>query len=304
MRRSESDDKIEWRVVDNRVFLLGLDGLYRDLIKEHERGELLECARRIAGALDAGPADVPIEGYYAEDEQLTEYFRLVRTLQDIYENRRDEVSSLPEFIRLQEVTSSPIFGKPAPTSGLLPAGRDPLSQALLDSFPAWTVDHLVTAACDTALKTDDFSLVGLAARIKDAVVLAAVRESVVLYAEMAAGAAMYAPEPRYVWKVDSELADQSRRFIGTFNSLFDEQLPPPEPAQAARYWVAYCDNDILGRCVRLGYDDSTLPVRYYHWGIYRVAEGEFAVEDFWKTEVWTTSLYRSSLHRRGRGQDD
>lgn len=34
----------ERRVVDNRFFSLGLDGLYRDAMKEHERGELLGCA--------------------------------------------------------------------------------------------------------------------------------------------------------------------------------------------------------------------------------------------------------------------
>jgi len=59
-------------VVDNRVFLLGLDKLYRDAMKRHERGELLACARRVAAPLHETPADVPVEGYYAEDEQLTE----------------------------------------------------------------------------------------------------------------------------------------------------------------------------------------------------------------------------------------
>ena len=38
----------EQRIVDDRVFLLGLDKFYRDAMKRHERGELLESARRVA----------------------------------------------------------------------------------------------------------------------------------------------------------------------------------------------------------------------------------------------------------------
>ena len=100
----------ERRVVDNRVFLLGLDKLYRDAMKQHERGELLGCTRRVAKALNATPADVPVEGYYAEDERLTEYFRLVRALQDIDESATSKVDSLAEFQRLRDVTSAPLYG--------------------------------------------------------------------------------------------------------------------------------------------------------------------------------------------------
>ena len=38
------------RVVDNRVFLLGLDWLYRSAMQEHERTELRECARPREGS--------------------------------------------------------------------------------------------------------------------------------------------------------------------------------------------------------------------------------------------------------------
>ena len=37
------------RIVNNRVFLLGLDELYREAIKRHERDELLRSARETAG---------------------------------------------------------------------------------------------------------------------------------------------------------------------------------------------------------------------------------------------------------------
>jgi len=293
----------EQRVVDNRVFLLGLDKLYRDAMKQHERGELLMCARRVAEALHATPADVPVEGYYVEDQQLTEYFRLLRALQEIDEGSTAAVSSLPEFQRLLEITSAPLFGRPQHHFKLLPTGRDALSQALRDTSPEWTVEKLTAAAYSAAQETDDFSLVGLAARVEDVVVLAAARESVVLYAElMFAGVARRPRWPRYVWKVNQDLVDHAKRFIHTFHVLFGEDLPSPEPAQADRYWHACEDNEILGRCVRLGCDDTTSPMRHYHWAICR-ADSEYVVQEFWKAEVWTTERYRSALLVGGRCPD-
>jgi hypothetical protein len=290
----------EKRVVNNRVFLLGLDKLYREAIKQHERGELLRCARRIAKALRVSPADVPVEGYYADDEQLTEYFRLVRALQNVDEGATPSVASLSEFQRLRDVTSAPLYGRPQYTGKLLPAGSDALSQALHDTFPNWTVASLTAAAYIKAGEMDEISLVGLAARVKDAVLLAALRESVVLYAEMVMGAARHPPQPKYVWNVDKDLAQQARRFVDTFNVLFGEKLPPPEPAQVERYWHAYVKNEILGRCVRLGCDDTISPIRHYHWAICRGADGEFAVQEFWNPEVWTTTRYGLAL-RKARG---
>jgi len=285
----------ERRVVENKVFLLGLDKLYRDAMKQHERGELLRCARRVAQELNAKPADVPVEGYYSEDKQLTEYFRLIRALQGMDERFAPAVSALPEFQRLRDVESAPLYGRPQYSGKLLPTGRDALSQALLDTSPKWTMKGLTAAAYSFARDTDEISLVGLAARVQDAVVLTAARESVVLRAYLALGATGRAPRPQYVWKVDKELAEAARRFIHTFNTLFGEELPPPEPAQAERYWHAHSKNEILGRCVQLGYDNTISPIRYYHWAICRADNGEFAVQEFWKPEVWTTMQYRSLI---------
>ncbi len=58
--------------------MLGLDYLYRDAMKSHEVGELLPCARRVAQALEVLPGDVPVEGYYTESPELTEYFCLAK----------------------------------------------------------------------------------------------------------------------------------------------------------------------------------------------------------------------------------
>jgi hypothetical protein len=238
---------------------------------------------------------VPVEGYYADDGLLTEYFRLVRALQVIDKGATPSVEPLHEFRRLRDATSAPLYGRQLESDSLLPAGCDALSQALLDTFPDWTVASLTAAACKTARETDEISLVGLAARVKDSVVLAALRESVALYAQTVIGAALHPPPPEYIWQVDEDLAGHAARFIDTFNKLFGEKLPPPKPAQAERYWHAYHDNGILGRCVHLGYDDRALPVRHYHWAIRRGAPAEFEVHEFWDSEVWTTARYSSTI---------
>jgi hypothetical protein len=295
----QSHAETEDRVVDNRVLVLGLDKLYRDAMKRFERTELLDCARRVAEALHARPADVPIEGYYGESLELTEYFLLMRALQEIGEEAISAVSSLQEFNRLREVTSAPIFGQPQYNGKLLAVGHDALSKALFDTFPEWTVKRLTDAAYASALEMDDISLVGLAARIRDAVVLTATRESVVLYAGLICGSAAAPPEPRYIWTVDEDVAAQASRFVDAFNGLFGEELWSPAPKHAAYFWHAYTDNDIVGRCVRIGCDDRVSPIRHYHWAICRGKYGPFAVDDFWKSEVWTTERYRSTGRRQG-----
>ncbi len=96
------------RAVDNRAFLLGLDGLYRSSMKALESERLLPCARAVAEALHVQPANVPIEGYYHETPALEEYFRWMRSLQEQDEKAEAQVKHLPEFQLLWEVTNSPL----------------------------------------------------------------------------------------------------------------------------------------------------------------------------------------------------
>ena len=290
----------ERRIVDNRTFLLGLDKLYRDAIKPHEREELLRCARHVAAVLHVPPKNVPVEGYYTEDQLLTEYFSFMRALQSVDEERTRAVASLPEFQRLSEVMSAPLYGKPEHSGKLFPSGLDALSHALFDTRPEWSLERLTETAYNAAEKMDDFSLVGLAARIRDPIVLTATRESVVLYARAAPTSARGLRTPTYIWNVDKELAEQARRFIDAFRVLFGDQLPPPKPKQAKSYWQACKANKILGRCVRLGYNDAVSPVLQYHWAICRGDDYNFRVQEFWHQEVWTTERYRTVIDPGGR----
>ena len=286
-------------VVDNRVFLLGLDELYRAAMMQHEKTELLGCARRVSQELGVAPSTVPVEGYYAEEPELTEYFLLMRALQEVPRERERAVERLDEFQRLLAVTSSPIYGRPQRRM-LLPAGRDPLSAALdhenLDPS-RWTVEILTPLAARLAGESDDYSLVGLAALAEDPVVLTALRESVVLYAEVAlAASAMRRTE--FVWLVDPELAARAARFVATFNALVGADLPAPVAANAAHYWGAGRRSDVVGRCVRLG--QMPLGPPYYHWAIQAGPEGQLAVHEFWDATIWTTQRYRS----RGQMQQE
>jgi len=285
-------------VVDNRVLLLGLDALYREAMKQHEREELLPCARTVAAVLRTRPADGPVAGYYGEDDSLTEYFQLLRALQEIDGGRIPEVAHLPAFQRLKEILEAPLFGRGVHEGKLLPVGRDPLTQALIDTRPRWSVPGLTAQASVAARATGDFSLVGLAARAQEAVVLTALRESVVLYAERAVFSKQ--PAREFIWAVDQELASAAQQFIDAFNTLLSEQLPAATPAQAEHYWEAHDKRAIVGRCACLG-DDLT--GRHYHWAICRSPGGQAVVQDFWSHDVWTTTAFRAALGVEGRCPD-
>jgi hypothetical protein len=283
-------------VVDDRVFLLGLDQLYRTRMKRHESAELLVCARAVAAKLHVSAADVPVEGYYAETRKLTEYFRLLRGLQAVDSKLAPRVSSMRDFQRLLSVASAPLYGWPVDRGRLLPVGRDPLAEALVDTSMAadagrWTLDNLVEHAHRGAIQSDDFSLVGLASIARDRVALAALRESVVLYGERVTlgRKPAHPPIPLFPWRVDAELARRGARFVATFNALFDDDLPEPIPENADLFFEAVDEDDIIGRCVCIG--QTPPPRRFYHWAIRRGPDGDLAVEEFWDTRIWTTADY-------------
>ena len=283
----------EERVVDDRTFLLGLDELYRTGIKPHERTELLVAAREVASALGIPPAaaaasDAPVEGYYGEDDQLREYFRLLRALQKVDASARTRVASLRDFQRLSQVTASPIFGDASFGGMLFPIGKDPLARAL-DSVGQWTVPALVDASHKIATESGDYSIVGLASLARDPVLMTALRESVVVYA--AAATMGVGTLPLYAWRVSEEIASRAAKFVSTFNALFAEEIPAPAAENADYFGAAAIKRgDISGKCVRLGQSQS--PVKYYHWAIATTPERQLSVQEFWHDELWTTERYR------------
>ncbi|MEE9393548.1 MAG: hypothetical protein V3W41_13690 [Planctomycetota bacterium] len=284
----------ETRVVDNRVFLTGLDELYRTAMMQHESSELLTCARRVAEKLKAQPANLPVAGYYVKSKELTEFFLLMKALQEIGEDQRPEVETMPEYQRLLAVTSSALYGRPAQTGKLLPLAINSLTQALGES-ENWSLQELVKTASKVARGNDDDSIVGLAALAKDALMVVATSESVTLFTLDSTTSAWPGRRepPRYLWKVDADLSERATRFVETFNALFVEDLPRPGQHQAEAYWRAARSDTHLGRCVCLG--RSFGDHHYYHWAIRRSEAGGYEVDEFWHAERWTTARYRESI---------
>jgi len=278
--------------VDNQTFLLGLDELYREAMKRHERAELLECAKTLCADLQVIPTERPVEGYYGEDAELTEYFLHMRALQDQPGARAREVRERAALERLREVTSSRLYGRRLLGEGLFPAGMDALSEAF-EATPMgeWSIENLTSRAYEIASDGDDYSLVALAALARDPLVLTALRESVVLYAGVVFGAAPV--EKDYVWEVDPEIAARAAKFVDTFNALFNDSLPSPIADNARIYHNAARPWNLEGRCVRIGIDDSTIPNRHYHWAI-KYASYNPVVVEFWDTAIWTSDRYGAS----------
>lgn len=242
--------------------------------------------------LEVIPADVPIEGYYSEDEELTEYFRLMRALQDVPESRQIEIDSTEAYRRLKRVTESPLFGIPQTNERLFPAGEDPLYYALEKTFPNWDIPTLTATAYELALNSDQFSLVALASLSRDPVVIAAVRESVVLYAAVMLAGCAKPPQREYIWRVDPMMEKRAQCFVDTFNALFNESLPAVNASNAEAYWYACNQWTLVGRCVKIGTDLEQLPIKHYHWAIDQNDKMELVASEFWDTEIWTTEQYR------------
>ncbi|VUD69440.1 hypothetical protein TDB9533_04810 [Thalassocella blandensis] len=279
------------KVLDNRALILALDYLYRENMKRFETEELLEESRKLIRMLSLSVVDVPVEGYYHESEELKEYFLNVRTLQQCPLERKKEVEHLDSYQILSKVTDSEIYGK-GKSNGFLPQRLDPLFYALQNiPVSGWAVESITSEAHSISVDSDDISLVGIAASINDSVVLAALRESVALYGAVAAGSAMIPPKIVYRWDVDSKLQSKVNLFIKIFNELSSSNIKEAGPENVEYYYDAFEDNEIFGRCIYVGYDDTKTPIEMYHWAI-KYEAGSAIVDDFWSEDLWTTERYK------------
>jgi len=284
-------------VVEDRMLVLSLNRKYRRLMKEFERGTLLRYVRTVASTLGTTGSPGPVEGYYVEDTELTEYFHLMRALQEAPASDEAVVGGLDGYRRLLQVVSSPIFGRPIHGDRLLPKGRNPLGWALLETRPDWTIPGLTAAARRAALREDDISLVGIGARTGDAVVLAALSESVVLYTEVMTLGALEPATSQ--WAVSPEIEDAANRFITAFNELTGASIPDARRENAEAFVLSAVDiHQLAGQCVRLGTDESG--ANHYHWAICRQSGVTLEVHEFWSDTLWTSERYRAERTHGGR----
>jgi hypothetical protein len=294
-------ERVEKCIVTDRVFVLGLDGLYREDMRKQETHILLPCARAVLRALRLKPCEGPVEGYYSESPELAEYFRAVRALQPVDPVRLQEVRHMPAFQRLFTTCSARLFGSRQIEPGFLGTRRDSLSEALTAGPDSWNLNTLLREAARASVVYDDYSLAGLASRLQDAVCLTALRESVVLYAElviMADDINDLLRDRIYEWDLSPELSENAARFIDDYNGLFQSHLPAARAENARAYDESYAGNDPACRCVRIGTDPLASPPRHYHWKIDTTRGGEYTACDFLSEEIWTTSSYRASMNAR------
>ena len=195
---------------------------------------------------------------------------------------------MPAYRLLDEVCSSRLYGfRPVP-KGILHIGRDSLTEALAQEAAAghsWHIEGLVQLAAAVAATEDDYSLVGLAARTRDAACIVVTRESMVLYAELGT---LGMKLGEYEWAVTQEMQEQAARFVEEFRRILHCDLPAVKPENAACYYSAYEHNSVYGRCVRIGHNPYTTPPMYYYWRIDGTHGGNDQVSEFWSSEIWTT----------------
>ena len=282
------------REVDNRALVLAVDYLYREKMMVYEVNHLLPAATTLIEHLGLPLLNVPVEGYYHQTEALTEYFTKMRTLQKCEFSKRLNVENMAAYQRLAEVMASPIYGQ-GQKEEFFTQRLDPLFYALDNTAVShWSIKNLITKAYDIAEELDDFSLVGIAAYLKDPVVLTALRESVALYGAVALSAAMAPPKIIYKWNVDKALADKVNRFIETFNQLTANDLLKAKSDNVKYFYSAFSKNHIIGRCILIGINNNVAPPQYYHWAI-KSESGTAVAEEFWKEEIWTTERYQRKI---------
>lgn len=278
------------KIVDNRVFLLGLDSLFREAQKQYETNTLLPIVRNIKDDLVLVPQDAPIEGYYTETPELKEYFLIVRTLQTLPKELKDRVKDKKGLQKLLSYTGSKICGRLLEGDRFLPIVVDPLAEALKRTYPEWNIPNLTVVASGVAKEWNDVSLVGLACLANDSCVITALKESAILYGSKVVGSFFDKRKPVFEWRVDKALEEKANIFIQEFNSLTGFSLPLASAENAAIFFKASSLNEISERCVNIGSNPEGN--KFYHWAIEVDSKRVYFVKDFWDDHMWTTAEYR------------
>ena len=281
-------------IVDNQKFLLALDYLYREHMQKFEITHLLPAATELVEQLKSRIKPVPIEGYYNESEELSDYFLKMRALQATSISQKSLVENTEAYQLLASVMSSKIYGYKLIDENFFPQRFDAFTSALAETpVTEWSIPSLTNKAYKIALKENDCSLTGLAASIQDALVLTAFRESTALYAyHLIGGVSDELPTYEYKWQVDPELASKANQFIDAFNKLTHNTLKPAQSEHAEYFYNAYISNHstLKMRCIRIGSNDSVEPMQHYHWVI-DYTDGQYSVKDIWSSTIWTTDDY-------------
>lgn len=273
-------------VIDNRKVVIAIDHLFRQYMKRFEKQTLLPATKQLLKELSIEKQTFPIEGYYAESNELKEYFLNIRTLQQLPGDFKKQTQQFKEYKLLSNIFGSSIFGHQRDDYGFLPLRKDAVSLVLEDTpLDQWNIENITTKAGEYASANDDYSLVGCACWLKDSVLITCVKESMVLYS------GLILSDPIFEWQVCAELEYRLNLFISEFNKLCNANIRTASPENARYFDKAAELNHITGRCIALGIP-TVNQTQHYHWAIRKENNLDYITHDFWSEELWTTERYR------------
>jgi hypothetical protein len=272
-------------IVNDRTFVVGMCELFRQEMKVYEVSALLPLAETACKALQLRPAKVPIEGYYAESDELKQFFLLIRALQNTERRKTNSESDMTAIRRLKEVFTCPAMGRTEESDQILPRVSSPFGQALRQ-LADWSIDGLSRHA-QQVVNDDDAGLVAVASVTGDPVAICAARESAALSSDIELAEV---DVPHFTWAVSDAVINVANKFIASLAKTTGIKLPKADAASSHSYGQAAREAEIIGRCIFIG-EQSGNPYPYYHWYIDMQSQ-EPAVKDFWSSHIWTTDSLR------------
>lgn len=284
-------------VITDTDYFAMLDNQIRDKWASFEVKHLLPIVESILDGMEI--REYPIEGYYYKTEKLSRYFTLVRNLQE-NESLVGKVNANSEyFVGIKAILGNPLFGQwESEKNDFL--GKKTLVRRRWDSLAKtleflndgsahpWSVEKVMENI--GLFSTIGFSLVDLAALIKDPALLTCGAETNSLYrgAVYISGCAFI--EERYIWGVSNEVEKLGSRIINEYNSIISDSRLKILPINVDS--VNFLNRELeLPRIAHLGYVQLT-GENYY----FRVDErGNFS--DFYSKEVLTTQNHAPSSQK-------
>ena len=275
-----------------------IDNKLRETMMEFEQKKLLPKARKLLK--DSGIDELielelfPIEGYYYKTKKLSNYFNIIRNLQE-YEPIFDRIENTKELKELQIITGNKLFGSIKSErydNSPLPRMKDIMTLCMEDKklFPEykhhpWNIKKIMNNLL--AFYTGNPNIVELATLINKPECLVAGCETDILYREdvMISGCASPFLLPEIVWNVDKEVQNMGINIINRLNELTNNNIPTP-----TEYNNGYYDNLAeTPRIARLGYQKNT--EEHYYW----ILERNRDVRDLYTKDIITTESYKNEM---------
>lgn len=304
-------------ILTNTDFYRRFEASVRENMKKAET-EVLPTAKQAIKDARIKPADCPIEGYYYETPELTEYFKIIRALQ----NSDNYNSTITESIRkLHDFYSSDALGfeqayptainpkarytdeKPVIISGRIEQITIAVEK-LTNKLPLEIIKKILNKknVCDNLFEMPLHKNLGGLALLIDKIehekqkdtyepFCATLSAETTSLSRALAPAAGCAPPERGDFQVSPEVVRQAKIVGYAYNKLFKNSGIKTEIAwEYSNFWDAELPvyNDFLPptiRCARLFSWDKQEPHEHYHW---ITQEYNTKVEEKWAPNIITT----------------